>query len=242
MTRPPLTEPPFVVALDMATAEAAVRLAQRLAPHVGGFKIGLGLLSGPGPATVAALTELGRPVFADAKLHDIPSQVESAARNLGRHGARWVTAHAGGGRPMLEAAASGLASGSGDMGGILAVTVLTSLDEAMLANVGITGSPGRLVARMAKAAAAAGAEGVVCSPLELGIVADVAPELRKVTPGIRPAGAAGDDQARTATPAEAMRRGADMLVIGRPITRAADPVAAAISIAESLASPHPPSG
>jgi orotidine-5'-phosphate decarboxylase len=226
--------PPFVVALDLPNAEAAVRLAQRLEPYVGGYKIGLGLLLGPGPALVGALAELGKPVFADAKLHDIPSQVEAAARSLGRHGARWVTTHAGGGKTMIEAAVSGLESGSGSYGGILAVTVLTSLDAAALAQVGIPVTPGKLVSKMARVAAAAGAEGVVCSPHELGVVAEVAPELKKVTPGIRPAGAANDDQSRVATPEEAIRRGADLLVIGRPITGADDPVAAAKRVAEQL--------
>jgi orotidine-5'-phosphate decarboxylase len=184
---------------------------------------------------VAALAELGKPVFADAKLHDIPSQVEAAARSLGRHGARWITAHASGGREMLEAAVTGLAAGTDARAGILGVTVLTSLDAASLAQVGIATTPGKLVAKMARVAAAAGAEGVVCSPLELGVVSEVAPELKKVTPGIRPSGTSDDDQSRIATPEDAIRRGADLLVIGRPITAADDPLAAAEAIGESLA-------
>ena len=233
--------PPFVVALDLPNAEAAVRLAQRIEPYVGGFKVGLGLLLGPGPALVGALAELGKPVFADAKLHDIPSQVEAAARSLGRHGARWVTTHAGGGMAMIESAVAGLKTGSSGYGGILAVTVLTSLDAADLAQVGIPATPGKLVSKMARVASRAGAEGVVCSPQELGVVAEVAPDLMKVTPGIRPAGAATDDQSRIATPEEAIRRGADLLVIGRPITGADDPVAAARDIARQLTAPPTPS-
>lgn len=225
---------PVLVALDLPTAEDAVRLAARVRDHVAGFKVGLGLLHGPGPGTVTALAELGLPVFADAKLHDIPSQVERAARQLGSVGARWVTAHAGGGADMLEAAVSGLAEGSARSGGILGVTVLTSLDEARLAAIGIPRTPGQLVSRMARAVATAGCEGVVCSPLELGVIAEVAPDLVKVTPGIRPAGSDAGDQARTATPAEAIRRGADYLVIGRPITGADDPEAAAAAIAGEL--------
>lgn len=227
---------PILVALDVPSAEQAVRLARTLVPHVGGFKVGLELLMGPGPAVVAAVAELGLPVFCDAKLHDIPNTVEQAARQVGRLGARWLTVHAGGGRPMMEAAVEGLAAGAGGAPcGVLAVTVLTSLDASMLAGIGVTGSPGRQVARLAKLAAVAGVEGVVCSVKELGDVAQVAPALVKVTPGVRPVGADAGDQARVATPVEAMRRGADLLVIGRPITRAEDPVAAAISIGKSLA-------
>ena len=126
----------ILIALDLPTAEDAVRLARRVAPHVGGFKIGLGLLYGPGPATVAAVAEVGKPVFADAKLHDIPSQVERAARRLAALGARWITSHASGGVAMLEAAVTGAAA-AGTGTGILAVTVLTSLTEADVERVAL---------------------------------------------------------------------------------------------------------
>lgn len=225
-----VNDPPILVALDVASAEEAVRLAKAVAPHVGGFKVGLGLLHGPGPGTVSALAALGKPVFADAKLHDIPSQVEAAATRLGRMGARWVTAHVSGGQEMLEAAVAGMTRGAGGPAGILGVTVLTSLDPAALAAVGITAAPGKLVSRMARVASRTGCEGLVCSPLELGVVATVAPELIKVVPGIRPDGGV-DDQRRVSTPQDAIAHGADWLVIGRPITSAADPVAAAAAIA-----------
>jgi len=225
---------PVIVALDVGSAEEAVRLARQVAPHVGGFKIGLGLLHGPGPGAIAALNDLGKPVFADAKLHDIPSQVDVAARRLGAWGARWVTAHVSGGDDMLRAAVEGLGIGSGGAGGILGVSVLTSLDETRLAAIGIASTPGKLVSRMARVAAAAGCEGLVCSPRELGVVREVAPDLTTVIPGIRPGGPAGDDQRRVATPAEAMSRGADWLVIGRPITRAEDPARAAEEISRDL--------
>jgi len=228
--------PPVLVALDVATAEEAVRMAKLVAPHVGGFKIGLGLLHGPGPATIAALAELGKPVFADAKLHDIPTQVGAAATRLGRWGARWVTAHVSGGGAMLRAAVEGLSAGSDSTAGLLGVTVLTSLDPAALSAVGIPTSPGKLVSRMARVATRAGCEGLVCSPQELGVVAEVAPDLTTVIPGIRPEGAGDDDQSRVATPAEAIGRGADWLVIGRPITRADDPAAAAAAIAHAIRS------
>lgn len=224
----------IIVALDLPTAESAVRMAEEVADHVVGFKIGLGLLHGPGPLLIPALVALDKPVFADAKLNDIPSQVEVAARRLGEHGARWVTAHVNGGQAMLEAAVRGVEEGSGAApAGILGVTVLTSHDHASLARIGIDRSPGKLVARMAKVAAAAGCEGVVSSPRELTVVADVAPGLLKVTPGIRPVDRA-DDQARTMTPTEAVARGADLLVIGRPITAASSPGAAAATIAAEI--------
>ncbi len=228
-----------IVALDLPNAEAAVTMAGDVADHVAGFKIGLGLLHGPGPLLISALVALGKPVFVDAKLHDIPSQAEAAARRLGEHGARWVTAHVGGGQGMLEAAVQGLLVGAGAApAGILGVTVLTSLDEASLARVGINRTPGKLVARMAKVADASGCEGVVSSPKELTIVADVAPNLLRVTPGIRPVDR-DDDQARTMTPTEAVERGADLLVVGRPITAAADPREAAAAIASQVEAARP---
>lgn len=221
---------PIIVALDLPTAEEAVVMAREVEPFVGGFKIGLGLLHGPGPATIDAVVRLGKPVFADAKLHDIPSQVRSAAERLGKHGARWVTAHVSGGIDMLHAAVEGLSSGAGGAeAGILGVSVLTSLDKSALERVGIQRSPGQLVGKMAKVADAAGCEGVVCSPHELNVVAQAAPGLLRVTPGIRPQDVE-DDQARTASPREAIDRGASLLVIGRPITQALDPAAAAEQI------------
>ncbi len=225
---------PIIVALDLPTAEAAVALGRAVAPHVGAFKIGLGLLHGPGPGTIDALVRLDRPVFADAKLHDIPSQVERAAERLGNHGARWVTAHVSGGQDMLEAAISGLAKGSGfAAAGVLGVSVLTSLTAGDLQRIGIQRTPGQLVGKMSKVAAAAGCEGFVCSPEELNVVRQAAPELLRVTPGIRPV-ALDDDQARVATPTEAIQRGANMLVIGRPITGAEDPVKAAEMILRDI--------
>ena len=227
---------PIIVALDLPTAEDAVQLATDIAPYVGAFKIGLGLLHGPGPGTIDALVRLGLPVFADAKLHDIPSQVEMAARSLGLHGARWVTAHIGGGQAMLEAAVRGLADGAGHAeAGILGVSVLTSLDKPDFERIGIDRTPGQLVSKMASVAAASGCEGVVCSPLELHVVAQSAPGLITVVPGIRPS-EIDDDQARTATPSEAIEKGANYLVIGRPITAAADPVSAAAEISELVGS------
>ena len=229
---------PIIVALDLPTAEEAVKMAQDVAPHVGAFKVGLGLLHGPGPGIIDALARLGLPVFADAKLNDIPSQVEMAARRLALHGARWVTAHVGGGLAMLEAAVSGLADGAGHArSGILGVTVLTSLDHHDLQRMGIDRTPGQLVSKMARVAAASRCEGVVCSPLELHVVHQTAPDMITVVPGIRP-GATHDDQARTATPGEAIAKGATYLVVGRPITTAPDPARAAAAIAAAASTPQ----
>ncbi len=221
---------PIIVALDLPNAQEATRVAKAVAPYVGGFKIGLGLLAGPGPGTIDTLARLGRPIFADAKLHDIPSQVERAANRLADHGARWVTAHISGGHEMLEAAVSGLKQGAGGAAsGILGVSVLTSLDESDLNRIGIQRTPGQLVGKMSKLAAATGCEGVVCSPEELNVVRQAAPGLLRVTPGIRPQ-PVDDDQTRVSTPLHAIERGANILVIGRPITAAEDPAAAAAAI------------
>ncbi|MCB2224696.1 MAG: orotidine-5'-phosphate decarboxylase [Actinobacteria bacterium] len=227
---------PVLVALDVASAAEAVALAEAVAPHVGGFKVGLGLLHGPGPGVVGALARIG-PVMVDAKLHDIPTQAAAAAFRLGEYGARWVTAHASGGAEMLEAAVAALTDATAGTAGILVETVLTSLDAAALASLGHGDSPGRLVARYTKIAASAGAEGVVCATKELGDVAQVkgAGGLLRVTSGIRPDGPLDDDQRRVATPEEALQRGADLLVVGRPIVAAPDPVAAAASLAARVA-------
>ena len=229
------SESPIIVALDLPTAEEAVRLAKSVAEFVAGFKVGLELLMGPGPGLIGVIDQLGKPVFVDAKLHDIPNTVSRAARQLGQAGARWVTAHAAGGLEMLEAATEGLSSGArGRPAGILAITVLTSLNDAMLAHSGVPVTAGKLTSKRSKLAAEAGVEGVVCSVKELGVVNEVAPDLLKVTPGIRPLGQDAGDQQRVATPLEAIRRGSNLLVVGRPITRAADPRAAAEDIATSL--------
>lgn len=225
---------PIMVAIDTADRDSALSLAGAVADSVGAFKVGLGLLHGPGPGLIGDLRDLGRPVFVDAKLHDIPTQVERAARALGRAGARWLTAHVAGGSAMLAAAVAGLADGSDHTAGVLGVSVLTSLDAVTLMEVGIHESPEDLVAQMARVAEASGAEGVVCSPREITIVRTAAPRVAVVTPGIRPAGSEVGDQLRTATPQDALAAGASWLVIGRPITAAADPAAAAAEIAAQI--------
>jgi orotidine-5'-phosphate decarboxylase len=206
------------VALDVATLEEALELGRRLAPVVDGFKVGLELLLGTGPSVVATVAELGRPVFADAKLHDIPNTVEAAARQLGKAGARFVSVHATGGRHMIESALVGFGAP-----GVLAVTILTSLDDTE-----------QQAANLAGLAASAGAEGVVCSVIDLSEVKQAAPGLLYVCPGIRTV-SADDDQRRVATPAEAKEAGADIIIVGRPITRSNDPVRAAQAVTRVLA-------
>lgn len=228
---------PILVALDVPDLARAERLARSLDGYVGGFKVGLELLMGEGPESVARIADFGLPVFVDAKLHDIPNTTERAARQLATHGARWITAHATGGSRMIEAAASGLTAGSeGRKTGVLAVTVLTSLDRTDLDALGVSRPVQTQSVELARLARVAGAEGVICSPLEVASVKALSPEFLAVTPGIRPGGSAQGDQKRTATPVEALRAGADFIVVGRAITEASDPVASASSIVESLRS------
>lgn len=222
-----------LVALDLPTLGEAVDLASSIRDHVTGFKVGLGLLHRE-PGSVERIADLGLPVFADAKLHDIPAQVESAARALGRRGARWVTAHIPGGREMLQAAVTGLAEGSGGKAGILGVSVLTSLGEEDLADIGVTGSSDAAVERLVRIAAGVPVEGIVSAVREVSIVRQVSSDLITVTPGIRPDGVGDDDQKRTATVQMGIDAGSDYLVVGRPITASVDPIAAAAAIAGEI--------
>jgi orotidine-5'-phosphate decarboxylase len=218
-------------ALDFPSWAAAEPFARAVAPEVGLLKVGLELFAAEGPAAVRAAAALGRRVFLDLKLHDIPNTVEGAARRAAASGASLITVHASGGSEMIRAAVRG----AGGSARILAVTVLTSLDGAALERIGLVGPPEEAVARLARLGVEAGASGLVCSPLEIAAVrAAVGPSALLVVPGIRPAGAAAGDQARVATPAEAIRAGADVIVIGRPLRDAPDPAAAARAVAASL--------
>lgn len=223
-----------LVALDVATAAEALTLAETLQPHVGGFKVGLELLMGEGSSVVSEVAALGSPVFVDAKLHDIPNTVGRAAERLGSVGARWVTVHASGGGEMVRVAAEALNESSGGTGGVLAVTVLTSIGVYELAEMGIDRPLDELVASLARSAAGAGAEGVVCAVTEARLVQALGLGLTVVTPGIRPAGTDASDQKRVATPEAAVKAGSDYLVVGRPITEAPDIVAAAIAISQQI--------
>lgn len=218
-------------ALDFPAWAAAEPFARRIAPHVGMLKVGLELFTAEGPPVVRAAAALGRPVFLDLKLHDIPATVEGAAASAAATGAALLTVHAAGGSQMVQAAVRG---GAGRLR-ILAVTVLTSLDAAALGRIGLVGPPEAAVVRLARLAVEAGAGGLVCSPHEVAAVrAAVGPGPLLVVPGVRPAGAARGDQARVATPAEAVAAGADVIVLGRPLRDAPDPVAAALDVAAGL--------
>lgn len=217
----------LVVALDTPRLGEAARWARRLAGVVDGFKVGLELLMAEGPRAVTEVGALGKPVFVDAKLHDIPNTVHGAAVALGRVGARWVTVHASGGVEMMEAAVSGLAEGSGGRAGVLAVTVLTSLDEPGLEAVGVGRSGAEQVAALTALAGSAGVEGVVCPVGETALVRSSHPGLLVATPGIRDPEEEREDQSRVATVEAAVEAGSDLLVVGRPVTRAPDPVATA---------------
>lgn len=218
----------LIVALDFPTLDRAVAMARSIVDEVAGFKVGLELISGVGPEAISAVAENGKPVFADMKLHDIPNTVAGAAGRIAAAGARWVTVHASGGRDMMEAAVSAMGSG-----GVLAVTVLTSMSASDLERVGVSGGLETQVLTLAMLAEDAGAEGLVCAPGDVPAIRDNGIELNVFTPGIRMT-PADDDQKRTGTPAEAISSGADYLVVGRPVTRAADPVGAAREITESI--------
>jgi len=217
------------IALDRSDRQWIVTTAAALADHVGWLKIGLEAFIAHGPRLVAEVAELGPRVFLDLKLHDIPATVERAAVNCAACGAAMFTVHAGGGRRMLEAAVAGSRSGAGaDPPKVVAVTVLTSLDGNALEELGIDRSPQDLVLAWADLARGAGASGVVASAREASAVrASCGEDFLIVTPGIRPAGATDDDQRRVVTPATALAAGADVLVVGRPVTLSADPVEAA---------------
>lgn len=220
----------IIVALD-TDAHTALALARGLQGRATWLKVGMTLFYAEGPEIVTTLRQMGFEVFLDLKLHDIPHQVEGAAREIARLGVSMFTVHAGGGAEMMAAAVRGACAGSKECGldtpAVLAVTVLTSMDQTALAQTGVSDDPARQVQRLASLAMESGVQGVVCSPQEASSMrAIMGPERLIVTPGIRLAGADQDDQARVATPRAALEAGASHLVIGRPITTAAQPVQA----------------
>ncbi|MFO1073378.1 MAG: orotidine-5'-phosphate decarboxylase [Geminicoccaceae bacterium] len=224
---------PIFCAIDLADRDAALALARTVAPHVGGLKLGLEFVTAHGPAGIAAIQALGLPIFLDLKFHDIPNTVAGAVRSACGLGVAMLTLHASGGRAMLEAAVEAAAAAP-RRPWLLAVTVLTSLDQADLADLGIAERAADHARRLGELALAAGMDGLVCSPHEIApLRAAFGPTPKLVVPGIRPA-TAGDDQKRTMGPAEALALGADALVIGRPITQAPAPAAAAATIVAGL--------
>jgi orotidine-5'-phosphate decarboxylase len=223
---------PIAVALDTADVNVATRWAAAVAPHVSTVKVGLELFTAEGPAAVekvrAAAADVD--VFLDLKLHDIPATVAGAARSVRPLQPRYLTVHASGGPAMIAAAAEALPDTY-----VTAVTVLTSLSADDLDTIGLAGPPEDAARRLAALAVDAGARALVCSPREVALVRDVVgPTVVLITPGVRPAGADHQDQARVATPQQALADGADLLVVGRPITGAPDPGRAAADLLSSL--------
>lgn len=226
---------PIYVAMDMTDLAEVERLAKAFAPHVAGVKLGLEFFNAHGRDGVARVAGLGVPIFLDLKLHDIPNTVEKAVRALAGLPVRLLTIHASGGEAMIARAVQAAREALGAEAQVVAVTLLTSLDEADVKAIGFGEDAQAQVVRLAKLAQRAGAAGVVCSPLEIeAIRAACGPEFVLVVPGIRPEGADAGDQKRSTTPREALAAGASWLVIGRPITQAAEPAAAAEAIARSL--------
>jgi orotidine-5'-phosphate decarboxylase len=225
----------LIVALDVPDASAAASLVARLEGTCTWFKVGLELFVAAGPAVLESLLKRGHSVFLDLKFHDIPNTVAGAVRSAAGLGVHMMTIHAAGGPAMLTAARTAL-DGVANPPKLLAVTMLTSMDEGQMNAIGLDRDPSAQVELLARMGLQAGIRGFVCSPQEVAALRALSgPEGVLVVPGIRPAGAAVGDQKRIATPAETLRMGASYLVVGRPITQAPDPAAAARAILEEMA-------
>ncbi len=221
---------PIIVALDFSSLSSAMKKAEQLDPKLCKVKVGKELFTKVGPHSVTSLRKLGFDVFLDLKFHDIPNTVARACEAAADLGCWMVNLHASGGRTMMETAANAMAKLS-TAPLLTAVTVLTSLNDNLLAEIGLEGGTELLTTRLAKLANSCGLDGVVCSPHEItSIRREINNSFVIVTPGVRPLGAAINDQARFATPSEAIEKGADYLVIGRPITEARDSRKALIEI------------
>ena len=230
---------PIIAALDVESVERALDLAKQIGPAVGAFKIGSELFTTAGPEIVRTIRRNGASVFLDLKFHDIPNTVAKAVAAATRLNVQMLTIHAGGGSAMMRAAVQSAAETAKQCRFepplVLGVTVLTSMDESTLREVSCAGNPVEQVRRLAKLAVSAGLRGLVCSPLEIAALREILPAgVSLITPGIRMGREKADDQKRTLTPSEALRAGADWLVIGRPIYGAANPREAAGSILESI--------
>ncbi|HHT02588.1 MAG TPA: orotidine-5'-phosphate decarboxylase [Firmicutes bacterium] len=230
----------IIVALDYPGPKEALSLVEKLQPHIGFFKIGLQLFVSAGPQVIREIKERGGRIFLDLKFHDIPNTVGAAVRAAAAYGVDFINVHASGGSAMMRAAVQAAREGAFSAGlapaQVLGVTVLTSMDSETLKNeLGVAHSPAEQVLALARLAKGAGLDGVVASPQEVaGIRQALGKRFLIVTPGIRPAGSASGDQVRIGTPAQAIRSGADYLVIGRPITQADDPLQAINNIAAEI--------
>ena len=227
--------PRIIVALDYPDAKGALALVARLDPGLCKVKVGKELYTAAGPQLVESINKSGFSIFLDLKYHDIPNTVAAACAAAAGLGVWMLNVHALGGRAMMSAAREAISKG-GKPPMLIAVTLLTSMGPADMKDVGLGGNPQEAVSRLARLAQECGLDGVVCSPQEAAALRrQFGKEFALVTPGIRPAEAAQDDQARIATPRQAIAAGADYLVIGRPITRAPDPLAALRRINDEIA-------
>jgi len=226
---------PIIVALDFPSHEAALALAGRLDPALCRVKVGKELFTRCGPQVVEALQHKGFEVFLDLKFHDIPNTTAMAVHAAAELGVWMVNVHCSGGLRMMSACRDRLDRSSGPKPLLIGVTVLTSLEQADLAEIGLDIAPQQQVLRLAALAARAGLDGLVCSAQEAESLKAGFAQLQLVTPGIRPAGSQADDQRRILTPAQAMAAGSDYLVIGRPIAQAADPAQALAAVVAELA-------
>ena len=223
----------LIVALDTTDAQVAAGWARAVTPSVGLFKLGLEYFLATGAEGLRGIT--GAPIFLDLKLHDIPNTVAGAVRAVLTLRPRMLTVHAAGGSAMIQAAQQAGSAGGAERPMILAVTVLTSLGQPDLAAAGVAGPVADQVLRLGRMAIEAGADGLVCSPREVAMLRQaLGSSVRLVVPGIRPEGSAAGDQVRTMTPAQAVAAGADWIVVGRPVTQATDPGAAAAAIAAEI--------
>ncbi|WJW76696.1 orotidine-5'-phosphate decarboxylase [Thiohalobacter sp. IOR34] len=238
-------DPKVIVALDFATAREAEALVERLDPALCRLKVGKELFTRSGPALVESLAGRGFDVFLDLKFHDIPNTVARACAAAADLGVWMVNVHCLGGRRMMAAAREALDQAAGRRPLLIGVTILTSMGPEDLAEIGLSDDPAAQVRRLAELARQAGLDGVVCSPQEAGMLREaLGDDFLLVTPGVRPAGSEKGDQRRVMTPADALAAGSDYLVIGRPVTRATDPIAALETINRELADatrpvPHP---
>jgi orotidine-5'-phosphate decarboxylase len=226
---------PIIVALDFPTAAAALALAAQLDPSQCRLKVGKELFTRCGPAIVEALQAKGFEVFLDLKFHDIPNTTAMAVKAAAELGVWMVNVHCSGGLRMMAACRETLEQINGPKPLLIGVTVLTSMEQEDLAGIGLDVAPQVQVLRLAGLAQQAGLDGLVCSALEASVLKAAHPQLQLVTPGIRPAGSAQDDQRRILTPAQALQAGSDYLVIGRPISQASNPQQALAAVLAELA-------